>query len=321
MMRRTPSLRGDRTRPALDLPRPPSEPNVTRRSWNDDRDAPDDRPDGPGVADALARSLGRVLRRMPAWAGVAAISGASAGLTVGVVLAAHAIGPGYGDGLRCALLVGGLLPLVVSVPVGWVVIGLLRALEREHEKALALARRDTLTGLVNRRTLLDHAQRDVGLARRSARPFAVALLDLDDFKSVNDRHGHAVGDALLRAIADVCRQTVRSTDVVARWGGEEMVVAMPDTDGPGAATTMERVRVRIGAVRVATPDGGTVGCTASIGIACLAPGDEAAAAQAVLEGLVLAADRAMYTAKQAGKDRLVIAQPASPSHGERPATH
>jgi diguanylate cyclase (GGDEF)-like protein len=259
-----------------------------------------------------------MLLRLPTWAAVALIAGVSVGVTVCAVLGVHLVGPGYGPGLRRALIMGSVLPLLVSAPCAWVVIGLLRALEREHARALSLARSDALTGLANRRTLLELARRDVELARRSGHPLAVALLDLDDFKMVNDRHGHAVGDALLCAVADACVGAVRASDAVARWGGEEFVVVMPDTGAQAAEATMERVRAAVAGARVATPEGGTAGCTASIGIASLAPGDAGLAAAAAFERLVVAADGAMYAAKRAGKDRVAVARRDPPPDGQPP---
>jgi len=267
-------------------------------------------PAEPEPMDPLSRWLSARLLRLPTWGGVMLVSGASVALTVGAVLMVHWLGPGYGDGLRRALIMGSVMPLIVSAPVARIVIGLLRALEREHEKALLLARTDPLTGLLNRRTLLVVAQRDIDLARRARRPLSVALLDLDDFKSANDRHGHAVGDALLRAAADSCTRAVRTSDAVVRWGGEEIVILMPDTDEGGARIAMERVRKALAAARVPTPDGGQAGCTASIGIATLAPDDPplpVLPAHTVFERLVAAADAAMYVAKRAGKDRVAIA--------------
>ncbi len=257
--------------------------------------------------DTVTRCLGALLLRLPTWAAVAVISGTSVGLTVGVVMAVHLIGPGYGDGLRRALTMGSVLPFVVSAPVGWVVVGLLRALEREHAHALALARSDALTGLANRRTVTEFAHRDIEIARRGGRPLAIALLDLDDFKSANDRHGHAAGDALLCATAAACLRTVRAADTVARWGGEEIVIVMPDTGPDGAAVLMDRLRTEVAAARVRGTAGASVGCTASIGVAGLRTDDDGAPAPNVFERLVAEADRAMYDAKRAGKDRVRVA--------------
>jgi len=259
------------------------------------------------VFDTVTRFLGAMLLRLPTWAAVAAISGTSVALTVGAVLAVHVLGPGYGDGLRRALTMGSVMPLIVSAPVGWIVVGLLRALEREHARVLALAGHDALTGLANRRTATERAHRDIDLARRGGRPLAIALLDLDEFKAANDRHGHAVGDALLCATAEACRRTVRAADTVARWGGEEIVIVMPDTDPAGAAVLMERVRDAVSASRVPGTDGEAVGCTASIGVAGLEPADGVPPTPSVFEQLVATADRAMYDAKRSGRDRVRIA--------------
>ena len=251
-----------------------------------------------------------MLLKLPTWASVAVISGTSVGLTVGLVLAIHVFGAGYGTGLWRPLLIGTVLPFVVSTPVAYIVVGLLRALEREHAKTLALSQVDELTGLLNRRTVQIIAHRDIDIARRSGQPLTVALLDLDDFKTTNDLHGHAVGDAVLRAVAEACTVATRVTDVVSRWGGEEIVMVLPGTDAFAAVELLDKVRAAVTAAGAQTSDGEWVHCTASIGAACLAPRDADARAEAVFQRLVDAAGRAMYEAKRAGKNRVRVGDPA-----------
>jgi diguanylate cyclase (GGDEF)-like protein len=262
------------------------------------------------VIESATRLLRVMLLKLPTWASVAVISGTSVGLTVGLVLAIHVFGAGYGTGLWRPLLIGTVLPFVVSAPVGYAVVGLLRALEREHAKALALSQVDALTGLLNRRTVQIIAHRDIDIARRSGQPLTVALLDLDDFKTTNDLHGHAVGDALLRAVAEACTVATRVTDVVSRWGGEEIVMVLPGTDAFAAVELLDKVRAAVTTAGVQTCDGEWLHCTASIGAACLAPRDADARAEAVFQRLVDAADRAMYEAKRAGKNRVRVGDPA-----------
>jgi diguanylate cyclase (GGDEF)-like protein len=264
----------------------------------------------PDVIDTATRLLREMLLKLPTWASVALISGTSVGLTVGLVLGIHFFGPGYTDGLWRPLAIGSVLPFVVSAPVAYVVVGLLRALEREHARTLALSQVDELTGLMNRRTVQTIAHRDIDIARRSGQPLTVALLDLDDFKTTNDLHGHAVGDAVLRAVAEACTVATRVTDVVARWGGEEIVMVLPGTDAFAAVELLDKVRAAVTAAGAQTIDGEWVHCTASIGAACLAPRDAEARAEAVFQRLVDAADRAMYEAKRAGKNRVRVGDPA-----------
>ncbi|MEX5727147.1 two-component system cell cycle response regulator [Rhodovulum iodosum] len=163
---------------------------------------------------------------------------------------------------------------------------------------LRMAATDPLTGLFNRRYALPHLARIAERADRTGRRFAVLLLDLDRFKAVNDRHGHAAGDAVLVAVAQRLRDNLRAVDLVARFGGEEFLVALPDTDATAACAAAERLRRVIGAAPVALPGGGDLQVSASIGVAM--GGAEAGTVSALIE----AADAALYRAKSAGRDRV-----------------
>ncbi|MFO0669392.1 MAG: diguanylate cyclase [Polyangiaceae bacterium] len=170
-------------------------------------------------------------------------------------------------------------------------------------EAQRLAATDSLTGLSNRRAFVEMVARDVSLAHRHGWPLSVLLLDLDHFKRVNDERGHAAGDAVLAAVADALARTVRKSDLVARWGGEEFVVALSHTAVSGARVMAERLRRQIGDRKVEVPSLVTRGAvesisvTASIGVGTLAPGDS-------LEALVARADAAMYNAKSRGRNRV-----------------
>ena len=145
-------------------------------------------------------------------------------------------------------------------------------------------------------------------ARRGLRR-GLQSLDIDNFKSVNDTHGHLTGDNVLRAVARVLRQSSRDVDEPARYGGEEMAVALPLTDLEGAYQFAERVRGRIEALELPLPDGkGALKVTASFGVASLATADGASKS-----ALVAAADGALYEAKRSGKNRTVRATAATPS--------
>ncbi len=168
------------------------------------------------------------------------------------------------------------------------------ALAEANERLAELATTDALTGLHNRRYLEAHAQRLLAVARRSGRPLSLVMLDLDHFKRVNDTYGHAVGDAVLKGVAATLRGQAREADIVARIGGEELVVAMPDTDLAAGMLAAERLRVRI-----AESEPGGCRVTASFGVAnCPLDGT-------TLEQLFESADRALYAAKAAGRDRVM----------------
>ena len=197
-----------------------------------------------------------------------------------------------------------VIPLVVSVPVSWVIVRLLREVEAARLQAERLAWYDDLTGLSNRRRLCELAQRELDMAQRTGEPLVAALLDLDDFKRVNDRHGHAAGDRLLRATAQRIQAALRSTDLAARWGGEEFAVVLPRTRREDGVKVVERILAELRGLKLGEYEV-PIGCTASIGVAMSAGGAER------FERLIDRADQAMYRAKLAGKDRWEAAPPPS----------
>jgi diguanylate cyclase (GGDEF)-like protein len=183
-----------------------------------------------------------------------------------------------------------------------------RRVQRLLEATQALSVKDPLTGLYNRRYLVEQAPRIWRQARRDGTRVAAMVLDLDHFKRLNDAHGHAAGDAVLRAVANALSAGVRPADVLARTGGEELVVLGLVGDGAEAARLAERLRAAVAASR--TEAGHAV--TASIGVALTRPVDGENPGDALWR-LVDRADAAMYEAKQQGRDRvaaLLVPHPA-----------
>ncbi len=162
---------------------------------------------------------------------------------------------------------------------------------------LALAsRRDPLTGLPNRRAFDEDLAREAARASRAGASLAVVMLDVDRFKAVNDCHGHAAGDAVLRAVAARAAGAVRAGDLLARVGGEEFAILLPGADLARAAEAAERIRAILAADPVEA--GGTaLAVTASLGCAALSPGEAP-------EALVARADARLYAAKEAGRNRV-----------------
>ena len=156
---------------------------------------------------------------------------------------------------------------------------------------------DVLTGIANRRQCEDALAHEIARAERLGAPLTLVLADLDDFKAVNDRHGHTVGDDVLREFASVLLATVREADLAGRWGGEEFVLLLPGTDASGGANLADRVRTAIAERAFLGRDGEVVAVTCSFGVAQLAPGADA-------RELFAAADRALYRAKRDGKNRV-----------------
>ncbi len=172
--------------------------------------------------------------------------------------------------------------------------------QKEVEARLReLATRDPLTGLWNRRHFLELAEREVKRVARAEGKLALCTLDADHFKRVNDAHGHAVGDRVLVAIARAAASALRTTDVLARVGGEEFHVLLPDTDAEGAHAVAERMRRAIAEVNVASETGSPIRASVSIGVTVQRAGDD-------LEAVLRRADDALYRAKQQGRNRTVV---------------
>lgn len=262
----------------------------------------------------FVRALRLLITRVPDRVAVRVVAAVCATLSMfGFVLFGTLADTEIGPYLQQVVTVGVAVPVIVVMPFASVAIRLVRELDAERARAMELAAIDPLTGAVNRRRLVELLERDMGLARRMRRHLMVAVLDIDDFKSVNDGHGHVAGDALLRAIAETCLRAVRTTDVVGRWGGEEFVLLLPDTAPEGGAVLLERLRVAIAATAIPDRSGRPLSRTVSIGAFAVSPWAPASirlSAQEVLEH----ADRAMYRAKLGGKDRVAMA----PAYAARP---
>ena len=175
---------------------------------------------------------------------------------------------------------------------------LAQALEVNRE----LATRDELTGLINRRAMLDLMALEHSRSLRSGRPLLLAQLDIDHFKPINDQHGHAAGDRALQAFAGTVRASLRDTDVLARWGGEEFVLMLTDTSADQARGLLERIRQAVQALEIAH-SAGSLQLTVSIGLAQHLPGD-------TVEHTLERADQALYRAKALGRNRVVVAPAA-----------
>ncbi len=175
-----------------------------------------------------------------------------------------------------------------------------------HDQVARQAVTDELTGLFNHRRFQEVMTAEVATAQRFGQPLGLLLLDIDNFKKVNDTYGHQQGDLVLKAVAAALREYSREIDEPARYGGEEMAVALPQTDLDGAFTIAERVRESVAALVVPALDGGEpLRVTVSIGVA--------ASASAGKDALVAAADAALYVAKRSGKNRTERAPAADPA--------
>jgi diguanylate cyclase (GGDEF)-like protein len=225
-------------------------------------------------------------------------------------------GPPLAIGLSAGPVSGGLL--VLEPPRGggfddeavqlaeWLAGRASIALQNAHLHRLTrqLASTDELTQLANRRQFDEALGAEVVRAERFRDPVAVVVADLDNFKKVNDRFGHDVGDLVLRAFAGAIRATVRDVDLPARYGGEEFTVLLPATDAEGGRQLAERLRLAAEELAIDAGEGADVHITSSFGVASF-PDEPSAAA------LMRAADRALYRAKAAGKNMVVMAERAA----------
>ena len=168
----------------------------------------------------------------------------------------------------------------------------------ENARLFSLATRDSLTGLVRRAVFEEHLRTEAARFARGRAPFSVLLIDVDDFKRVNDRFGHAAGDEVLRAIAGAARGAVRDSDTVSRYGGEELAVLLPDTPADGAAAAGDKLRDAVAGLAVEVA-GETLRVTVSVGAAEMEPGLDPSR-------LVARADDALYRAKSLGKNRVEL---------------
>lgn len=167
-----------------------------------------------------------------------------------------------------------------------------------------LATTDELTGIPNRRHFLELAERFLAQSHRSGRPLGCIVFDIDRFKRINDRYGHEAGDRVLKAVAEVVSESVRTADAIGRLGGEEFGVVLPDTDVDGTRTLAERLRTAVADMQVPIATG-SVSVTISAG-ACVTSGDTFD-----LDTVLALADTAMYQAKKAGRDRVAMMQPTA----------
>jgi diguanylate cyclase (GGDEF)-like protein len=221
---------------------------------------------------------------------------ASVGLTLAFTLPVIKAG----ESLLTYIAIAVAVPVMVATPVSGFVLRLMHELEASRHAAQMLASTDLLTGSLNRRRFIEVAQRELQRARRGDHRLALLLLDIDDFKDVNDRHGHEAGDTVLKRVAELCEAALRPGDHFARWGGEEFVALLSDIGMDDAVLVANRMRTDIAFTPIPT---GSTGVPLTVSVGVVSDGHPTA----TLDQLIARADQAMYAAKRAGKNTTAVA--------------
>lgn len=223
------------------------------------------------------------------------ITNAAAALAVALIVLVSPLGAFEAVGTIVFVLLAALVSLLLA-----------RALERSNRRAFALdlelhrdARTDLLTGLQNRRAMEERGALELKRANRAGAPVSVILCDVDHFKTINDKYGHEAGDLALRTVALVLRGALRESDALGRWGGEEFLAVLADTDTRAAVTVAERMRRAVSAATfVGLPEGATI----SVGVSTI---DSVTTPALAWDSLIKEADQLLYQAKKEGRNRVI----------------
>jgi diguanylate cyclase (GGDEF)-like protein len=193
-----------------------------------------------------------------------------------------------------------IVPALVAPPFTYQILRLIAQLEAAEEQQRILAITDPLTQAYNRRHFVALSEREFARAKRYGTAFSLIILDIDDFKPINDSYGHAAGDEVLRRLTAICQAACRDSDLFARYGGEEFIFLLPETDKNNTLNFAERLR-KLSAQTTVTYNQAAIHFTVSMGVITYqqdATGPDA---------LLIKADEALYQAKHAGKNRVMVA--------------
>ncbi|MEK7705131.1 MAG: GGDEF domain-containing protein [Myxococcota bacterium] len=240
--------------------------------------------------------LRQILRQLGVVRTTVLISAASVLISIAIVLPTKLYVSGELELSSIVLTV--LVPAITAPLFGGVTVMLAYRLDAAQVDMQRMAITDELTQVANRRYFFEELRRESARTQRYGGDFSLVLLDVDDFKKINDVHGHLVGDEVLCALTRMCKQQCRDSDTFARFGGEEFVFILPHTAIEGAVLVAERVRQCVASTSVMA-GGSIIRVTASVGVAAFDPG------ATDVQEVVARADAALYRAKHAGKDRVV----------------
>jgi len=219
----------------------------------------------------------------------------AAAASLGYVLAVLAGSAPGSLGSATSAVIG--VNLIALILLAYVAMVIAREQRRTRDAAIRLSTVDSLTGLFNRTFFFAALEREIARCARSGRGFCLLMMDLDELKSINDRLGHFHGDRVLRGVGEVIAVGVRKIDTAARYGGDEFVVLLPETDPTGAFILAEKIRLGVGALPIELPGAGN---RPSLSIGVVSFPDDGRSA----DELIISADGAMYASKRAGKDRV-----------------
>ena len=256
------------------------------------------------------QSLGNLIERVGLWPAIALCTLLSQALSVlSILLISLFLMP---ESLGRALLVGFLVPLLTTPTISFAVFRLVEDLSLTRKALRQIANHDGLTQAHTRRFFMNVMTAPLPATLVRSVPESLVLLDIDDFKQINDRHGHLFGDRVLQAVSDTCRRQLRSDDLFARYGGEEFIILLAGAAPELARSVAERIRRAIADLEILDAGGVRVPVTASLGIAYRRDRVRGAGA-ALLEQALGLADQALYVAKRNGKNRfefVTVGEPA-----------
>ncbi len=191
--------------------------------------------------------------------------------------------------------------MLVSIFLGMMILGYLTsAWQRREEDLRVISAKDSLTGLMNRRSIMEYLQQELKFARENNRTLSIAMLDLDHFKKINDSYGHPFGDKVLKMLAQKAQQLSRKDDALGRYGGEEFLFVFSNCAAYEAMKSIDRLRTALSTQTLTADNGHEVQVRLSAGVAELLDAED-------MEGLIERADNALYKAKERGRDQVVIA--------------
>jgi len=196
-------------------------------------------------------------------------------------------------------LIPTVIPAIVTPILIYAMLRLVIKVNLAEEKLLALSITDELTGMYNRRCFIDMAEHEQAKAQRYGESFSVALLDIDDFKKINDTYGHLIGDIALMQVARICKENIRLPDICARYGGDEFIFLFPSTGKEKACMCLERISGEISNNPI-QHDGSIINILVSIGLS------EFSNKSLILNDVLREADMALYQAKRTGKNKVVL---------------